>query len=54
MAIHKKPQKIDELCRNIRGITKISRFYFFKYDKLSNENKNKVEQIMLDTIEKIK
>lgn len=48
IATHKKPQDIDEVCENIRNSVGLSGFHFIKYDALSNVDKKKVEEAMLD------
>lgn len=44
VATHKNLQHIDEVCENIRSSAGLSSFQFIKYDKLSKENNNKVEE----------
>lgn len=46
--MYKKPQMLDEVCENIRGSAGLSSFHFIKFDKMSKDDKSKVEDAFLD------
>lgn len=54
VVVCRKPQNIDEVCDNLRNTVGLLGFHFIKYDKLSREDKVKVEEAVIDMMTNFK
>ena len=48
VATLKNPQNVNDVCENVRGSVGLSSFQYVNYDKLRNEIKKKIEEVVID------